>query len=102
MEVSQALRADMQDSFESIIGKWQIPATILVVYTSVSHRSGGIDTAMQYLNSGNSSGVAEVFNSIDWTPEKASELQNDIEFSDITYGYCWYDETHQVSGTLLT
>ena len=56
-----------------------------------------VDTTLAHFDFANPVGVADVFNSIEWTQENITELQRSIERANAIDGYCWFDAFHPVS-----
>ena len=56
-----------------------------------------VNTTLDHFNLANPIGVADVFNSIQWTPKNITELQQSIERANAIDGYCWFDDFHPVS-----
>ena len=62
-----------------------------------SHRPNDVATALRLLEAGNTTGISEVYNNINWTPENISDFQNTILSARQHAGFCWNDHTHPVS-----
>ena len=62
-----------------------------------SHRPNDVATALRLLEAGNTTGISEVYNNINWSPENISDFQNTILSARQQAGFCWNDHTHPVS-----
>ena len=66
-----------------------------------AHRQDEVQAALSHLNFFNSSGAADAFNRIQWTPENITDFQEGIQTAEIVNGYCWYDQAHPVSVNII-